>query len=185
MGNDKVTAGGHGVKQSGHDRVRGVGIRYRVQGGKQGDRHRLGEVERCAGLVEDRIRIAQIRIDVLRGAGLAAVGQGAGVREHDGIVVHVHHPGVGRDRLGDLMGVPCGGDAGPDVQELPNPRLGGEIVDRTAEERPVRASGEQHLGVDLKPRLDGSPVGRVVALAAEHVVVAPGLGGVPGTGDHP
>jgi hypothetical protein len=46
---DEVTTGRHGVKQPGHDRVRVVGVRYRVQEGEQRDRCRLGEVQQRSG----------------------------------------------------------------------------------------------------------------------------------------
>ena len=67
--------------------------------------------------------------------------QGAGVGEHDRVVVHVDDPGLRRDRLGDLVGVARRRDAGADVEELPDPRLGGQVADGAAEERPVRAGG--------------------------------------------
>ena len=58
--------------------------------------------------------------------------------EHDRVVVHVHDPGLRRDRLGDLVGVARRRDAGADVQELADPRVGGQVADGAAEERPVR-----------------------------------------------
>src|SRR6185437_4366282 len=91
------------------------------------------------------------------------------------VVVDVDDPGGGRDRLGDLVGVARGGNAGPDVEELADPRLPREVTDGTAKERPVGPHGERHPGVDLEPLLGGLPVGREVVLAVEQVVVHPGL----------
>jgi hypothetical protein len=82
------------------------------------------------------------------------------------VVVHVHHPGLGRDRLRDLMGVARRGDAGADVQELPYPGLGGEVADDPAEKRPVCPCSEAKYRRHLEHRVDGGPVGRVVVLAA-------------------
>jgi hypothetical protein len=47
--------------------------------------------------------------------------------------------------------------------------------DHAAEERPVGPRGERPLGVDLERRLGCGPVGGVVVLAAEQVVIHPGL----------
>jgi hypothetical protein len=61
------------------------------------------------------------------------------VREHDRVVVDVDDPALRRDLLGDLVGVARRGDAGADVEELPYPRLAGQVADGAPEERPVRA----------------------------------------------
>jgi hypothetical protein len=106
---------------------------------------------------------------------LAAGQQGPRVREHDRVVVHVHHPALRRDRLSDLVRVAGRRDAGPDVEELADLRLGGEVADSAAEERPVCLRGEGHLRVDLEHRLGRRPVSGVIVLAAQHVVVYPGL----------
>jgi len=89
------------------------------------------------------------------------------VREDDRVVIGVHDPRLRRDRLRDLVGVARCRNAGADVQELAYPRLSGEVADGATEERPVRARGEEHLRVDLQPRLDGGPVGREVVFAAQ------------------
>jgi hypothetical protein len=52
--------------------------------------------------------------------------QGAGVREDQGVVVHVDDPGVGGGALGHFVGVVGGGQAGADVQELANREPAGE-----------------------------------------------------------
>jgi hypothetical protein len=40
------------------------------------------------------------------------------VGQHDWVVVDVNDPCLGGDRLGDLVEVGAGGDAGADVEEL-------------------------------------------------------------------
>ena len=62
--------------------------------------------------------------------------------EHDGVVIDVNDAGFGRDPLGDLMGVASGRDAGADIEELPDPGLGGEVADDAAEEGPVGPHGK-------------------------------------------
>jgi hypothetical protein len=109
----------------------------------------------------------------------------ASVREHDGVVVHVHHPALRRDGLGDLVGVACGRDAGADVEKLPDPRLPGEVADNPAQEGPVGPGREAHFRGDLEHGIDGGPVGRIVVLAAQQVVVDPGLVGHAGVERRP
>src|ERR1700733_14986609 len=69
----QVAAGRHRVQQRGHDRVRVVGGRDRLQDREHGDRDRLAEVQELGGPVEDAASVAQVRLDVLGGAFLAAV----------------------------------------------------------------------------------------------------------------
>jgi ketosteroid isomerase-like protein len=56
----------------------------------------------------------------------------AGVAEHDRIVVHVHHPRGRSHPLSDLVRVVRRRQPGPDVQELPDTRLGDQEVHRRA-----------------------------------------------------
>jgi hypothetical protein len=100
-------------------------------------RHRLGEVQQLRGLGENRAGVPQVRVDVVGGTRLAADQQGAGVRQDDRVVVHVHDPCLGRDRLGDLVGVARGRYAGADVEELADSRFPGQVADGPPEERPV------------------------------------------------
>ena len=66
-----------------------------------------------------------------------ALQQRGGVAEHDRVVVDVDDPAPRRDRLGDLVGIALGGQAGPDVEELAQAGLLGQEPDRPAQERPV------------------------------------------------
>ena len=73
----------------------------------------------------------------------------------------------GRDALGDLVGVVGGGQAGADVEELPDALLAGQVPDGAAEEvrgscaRDVDEAGEDRLDVVADLAVDG-----VVVLAA-------------------
>jgi hypothetical protein len=64
------------------------------------------------------------------------------------------------------MGVARGRDAGADVQELPDPGVGGEVADGPAEKRAVRVGAGGQVRVDLKRRFGDRPVGGVIVLAA-------------------
>ena len=63
----------------------------------------------------------------------------------------------------------------PISRKLANARLADEVADHAAEERAVSAGGEDRLRGDLEHCLGGRPVGCVVVLTAEQVVVHPGL----------
>jgi hypothetical protein len=151
--------------------VRVVGVGYHVHDGEQRDRDGLGEVEELRGLVEDRVGVAQVGVDVLGGTRLVAGEQRAGVGEDDRIVVRVHDQGLWRDGLGDLVCVACRRDAGADVEELADARLPGEVADDPPEECPVRPHGEGHIRPRLEPCLNRRPVGGVVVLAAQLIIV--------------
>jgi hypothetical protein len=75
------------------------------------------------GIGEDRIRLAQIALDV---GGDALVGAGqdrSGVGHDDRVVVDVDDPQFRRDALGDVVDVRCYGQAAPDIQELAHPGI--------------------------------------------------------------
>jgi hypothetical protein len=97
---------------------------------------------------------ASVSVDA-RGGALGGTGeQGTRVREHDRVVVDVDHPGRRGDRLGDLVHVRAGGDAGADVQELPDPRVLGQEGNRAAHKPPVldhRGSYGRERGGDGVP----------------------------------
>ena len=94
--------------------------------------------------------------------------------QHDGIVVHVDDPGLRRDGLGYLMGVLSGRQPGADIQELPDPCFPGEELDGPAQECPVGPDTRQDVRVVPDGKLTGFPVGFVVVLATEPVVIDPG-----------
>jgi len=70
----------------------------------------------------------------------AAGEQRAGVHQHQRVVVDVDDAGLGRDGLGDLVGVVGGRQAGADVLELADARLAGQVADRAGQEPSVGAS---------------------------------------------
>ena len=76
-----------------------------------------------------------------------------------GVVVDVDNLGFRRDRLGYLVGVLVGGQAGADVEELPDPGLADQVLDRAAQERPVGPHPRQDVRVGLQGLLSGFPVG--------------------------
>ena len=102
-----------------------------------------------------------------------AVQHAAGVRQHHRVVVDVDDPGLRAGLQGDLVRVAGGGQAGADVDDLPDAGLADQVTDHPAEEGPVPL----HRQLDVRQlgdhRLADGPVGRVVVLAAEQVVVDP------------
>src|SRR5262245_23096343 len=110
----------------------------------------------------------------------AAGEQGTGVRQDNGVVVHIHHAGLRihhaglrRRPLGDLVGVVRGRPPRADVGELPDSRLPDQVPDGPAEERRLGADAGQDGRVRGDHLLGGFPVGRVVVPAAEPEVIDP------------
>jgi hypothetical protein len=96
------------------------------------------------------------------------------VREHERVVVHVDDAGLRRGALGDLVGVVGGGQARADVEELPYPRVGGQVPDGARQEQPG-GLGDVHDGREhLAELVTGRPVDLVVVLAAQPAVPDPG-----------
>ena len=120
---------------------------------------------------EDPVRLAHVLLD--HGHLPVAGQQLASVQHGDRVDVDVHHPGVRRGRLGDLVHVADGRDAGADVDELANAGLG-QLPNHTLEERAVGAAA---VG-DVRDRRDdgfgGLAIGGEVVRAAEVVVVHAG-----------
>ena len=148
-------------------------IRDEVQHRHQHQRERLGEIEGAPGnrIGENLLRLPDVGVQVGGDAARAAGQQRPRVREHDRVVVRVHHAGLGIAGLRDLMHVVRTRQAGADVEELRDARLARQVADGPAQEGPVlphrgadRAPAFQHLAGD-------GPVGGEVVLAAEEVVV--------------
>jgi len=89
MGEHQVAARGERVHQPGHDLPRILGVRDQVQDDQHHQRDRLAQVQGAASGFEYDVRFAQIRVEVGGGALRGAAEQGAGVGEHDGVVVHI------------------------------------------------------------------------------------------------
>jgi hypothetical protein len=115
------------------------------------------------------VRLAQVLFDD-RGAGDAAH-HVPGVRDDHGVYVHVHHPGVAGRPLRDLVHVLRRGQADADFDELADARIRGQEANGPAEERPVRRGRVPHVRGGTEYLVNGHPVGRVMVLPAEQVVV--------------
>src|SRR5450756_706073 len=116
-------------------------------------------------------RVSQVVFD--DSGAVHAVQHVPGVRHHDGIVVDVHHAAGRRHGSGDLVHVPHGGQAGADVEELPDPQVAGQVADGAPEEEPVLENGAAHdvLAEHVERPARRRPVGREVVFPAEHVVI--------------
>ncbi len=93
--------------------------------------------------------------------------------ENDRVVVHIHDPGVRRDRLGNLVRIVRRRNACPDVEELPDAGLACQVPNRPGEEGPVRLDPETQSGSGREYALGCLPVSSEVVLAAQPVVVHP------------
>src|SRR5918995_5011257 len=91
-----------------------------VEDAYQEQRDRTSQVEGLVQgrVVEDRPGLAEVGEDEGGPALLRAGHQGAGVRQHDWVVVDIEDPAFGSDSLSDLMDVVQRRDSGADVQKL-------------------------------------------------------------------
>jgi hypothetical protein len=88
------------------------------------------------------------------------------VRQYERVVVHVHDAGI-RGRLpGDLMSVLHDRQSGTDVEELPDPRVGGEVVDGSDKELPAFPGYGHDFGERRGIGIPGLAVAGEVVLAA-------------------
>jgi hypothetical protein len=169
----EMAAGREGVPEPGHDpgRVLGVGEEVQDRHEQQGDR--LAEVDQLPdlGVPQDPVGLAQVGLDH---EGAVAGQQGAAVRHHHRVVVHVHDPGVGGDLLGDLVDVAPGRQAAAEVDELADAGLAGQEADGPAQERPVVLDHLAGDGRDAEELVGHLTVGGEVVLAAQEVVVDAG-----------
>src|SRR5207253_2640387 len=111
----QVTARRQAVEQRVDDRGRLFVAADVAQDAQQHERYRFGEVENLGGGGQDARGVAQIGIHVGGNALGTAGQQGAGVREHDRVVVDVDDPARGGDPLRDLMGVVRRWQPGADI----------------------------------------------------------------------
>ena len=75
------------------------------------------------------------------------------------VVVDVDDPRLRRHALGDPVGIARRRQAGPDVQELPDARPGGEVMHGRGEERAAGPGDHPHDRHDLENILSCRPVG--------------------------
>jgi len=141
---------------------------------QQQHRHGPGEVQRLGRPGQDLVRIAQVRVEIVGRAFGVAGQQRGGVGQDDRVVVHVDDPGFRRDGLGDLVGAVEGGQAGADVEELPDAHLPGQVPHGAAHERAGGAGDDSDVGEGGQELVAGRAVDGVVVLSAEPVVPDPG-----------
>jgi len=173
VGERQVAARRQRRAQGRHQPVRLAVVGDEVQQRQQQHAHRAVEVEQAArrGVGEDRRRVAGVGPD---GGGAGVVGQQRRAVGHgDRVDVHVEDAGGGVAALGDLVGVPGGGDAAAQVEELVDAPVEQE-GDGAAQEGAVGARDERDVGVDGLRAPDGRAIDGGVLEAAEHVVVHPG-----------
>ena len=150
--------------------------REEMQHRDEHQRDRLGEVQCVPGhrVGENLLRFARVRIDVYGPALRLAHQQRAAMREHDRVVVHVYDTRGRVGRLRDLVDVTHAGQSRADVEELRDARVGGQVPDGAAEERPVLPRRRPHRRPRQQRLVSRLPVSGKVVLAAEEVVVHPG-----------
>jgi hypothetical protein len=133
-----------------------------VQDGDQHEGNRLAQVQGGAQcpIREDLAWLAEVFLDERGGSRRVAGHQRPRVSEHDRVVVHVNDPAVRRRCLRHLVGVARRGNAGADVQELPDARLPRQVTDGTAEEGAVIA---YRSGIGGIAEMSPSPTSRSAA----------------------
>jgi hypothetical protein len=156
-------------------------VRDEMQHGQQEQRHGLSEIDEQLGfrVGEDLGRLAQVGLD--HGGVRVVLQHEPAVRHGDLVAVHVDDPCAGRGRLGDLVDVLLGGDAGTDVEELPDAGLADQVPDGPAEKCPVGPHHGPDVGVYRDHRTGHVLVGPEIVATAQPVVVHAGdvrLGGV-------
>jgi hypothetical protein len=111
-----------------------------MQGGDENDGGRQGEVQRAARFLHDRLRVAQVGVDVLEGPSRVHTTRQATV------VIHVDDLGFGSDGLCDGMRGVRRRQTRPDVEKLPYPLPASQVAHRASQERPVGPRPRDHLG---------------------------------------
>src|SRR5690606_3276733 len=176
VGHVQIGAAGAGVEEH-LDPLAGVLVPMEVH--HQADDHEAHgtvEVDRLLDVrvVQDAAGVAQVRGGDHRGVVVRQ--QGPAVREHDRVVVDVADLRVGVDRLGHLVRVLHGGQAGADVEELVD-ALPSHVPHPLSETAPVVLAGLADVGHVLLDHGGPFAVHREVVLAAEGRVVDAGDGG--------
>jgi hypothetical protein len=166
----EVAAGGHGLHEAAHDRIRLIVVHHVPQHAKHRDRDRLAEVQRPAGVSDDGSGIMHVCVDIVGGPLGRAGQQGPRMRQYQGIVVDVDDLALRRHALGDLMGVVRGRQAGPDIQELADPGLAGQVPDHPPEEQAVLPRLPHDVGEHLLDAITNLAVDGVIVLAAQPVI---------------
>ena len=174
MGDDQVAAGGHRVHQRRDHRPRVLVVADQVQHAEQHDRDRLAEVERspppAAGWAPGRAGPPRCRL--VAPSWVPRISACA-CRSTIGSLSTYTIRESGATRCATSCVLSTVGMPGPEVEELPDARLGREVAHRPAEERPVRPHPVAQPRCHREHPVARDPVGGEVVLAAEPVVVDP------------
>src|SRR5579859_1914071 len=171
VGQDEVAARRHPASECLDDAPRVVIIRYSVQDGNEQGGDRPGEVDQPAhvGIGEDLPGVPDIALDHC-GCGVVDGQQCLGVGDHDGVVIDIDDVRVRAGLPGDLVHVALTGQAGPEVEELPDALADGK-THGTVEEPPVSSGHITVLRGHLEQLFHCGTVGGEVVLPAQCVVV--------------
>src|SRR5690606_35584264 len=129
-----------------------------------------GEIQRPGSGPQDAVRVRDVGVDVVGGPLRGGAEQGTGVVLDHRVVGDVDDPALGGDALGHLVGVVGRRQAGSDVQELADARLGDQIRDVAAQKGPAAAGDGDDAGEDGGVRIAGLLVDGVVVLPSQPVV---------------
>jgi hypothetical protein len=88
----QVAARGQGLGQLAHNRVGLLVVGDELHDPHQQQRDRPGEIEDAGRGTQDLFRVAQVSLDVRGDASRPAGEQGAGVGQHNRVVVDIDHP---------------------------------------------------------------------------------------------
>ena len=134
-------------------------------------------------LFQDRLGIADVCPQVGGRALAGADEHRPGVRDDDGVVVHVNDAGFQRDTLRNLVRVVERRQPRPQVEELADAGLACQVPDDPSEVGPIGPDVMAESGLGRGEFVGHRTVGREVVLAAEQRVVHPGgIGRVQVTG---
>ena len=142
-----------------------------VQDGAGDDGDRPAEVQQCPQfrVAQHGTRVRDVRADHDR--LVVFLQQRPAMREDNGVNVDIADPGAGIDALRDLMHVVRRGQAGPEVEELVDAKLIGDVRDSPDQAGPVVLRDGDRAGEARDEDLADLPVGGEVVLATEQVVV--------------
>jgi hypothetical protein len=133
-------------------------------------RDRLGEVQNVPGVGHDLVRVVKVGIDVSGDTFVGGIGeQGAGVRQHQWVIVDIDNLRLRGGPLRDLVGVLHGRQPGADVEELADARRG-QVADDPDEELSGLLGQGDDAGELLDVGVPGLAVRGEVILAAHPVI---------------
>ena len=174
VGDGQVAARRHMVPVFPDDLVRLRFVADEVQGAGAQHGYRLGQVDQPGDVrvLQNAGRVTQVAEH--HGDQVPGGEQRPAVRGDHGIVVDIDHPRLRRHPLGQFVHVGLRRQAAAEIEELPDPALGGQVTHHPAEKRPVVTRNRRDVG----NRLDEPPgrlaVGGEIIFTTEQVIVNPG-----------